>query len=176
MKRNEKGFTIVEMVVAVSLAAMLALAATAFTFHALRTSAKTQDSLVALSSVQNAGYWVSHDANMADDVITTDLTAPAIMVIKWTDWGYGEDNIYYSATYSVDDVTAGVGKLNRRLQSSDGLDQRTLVADNIYYDLSDPANSTNVTYQNQTIEFRVAAHSGSGVEVRNYEISQRPSF
>ncbi|MDO8568255.1 MAG: prepilin-type N-terminal cleavage/methylation domain-containing protein, partial [Dehalococcoidales bacterium] len=89
MKRNENGFTLLELAIAVSMSAMIALTATIFTFHALRTSARTDDHLTAIANVQNAGYWISRDAEMADSVITDNLTSPTFLILKWTDWGYG---------------------------------------------------------------------------------------
>jgi len=176
MRRNEDGYTILEFVVVISLSAMLALAAAVFAFHAIRTSAQNQARLTVLTNVQNAGYWLSRDAVMADDVITDNLTPPTILIVKWTDWGYGTNNTYWSATYSLDDLTDGIGKLNRRLQSSGGVDQTTLVAGNVYYDPADPDNSTSVAYQNHTIKFRVATHSGGDIEFRSYETYRRPNF
>ncbi len=175
MKRSENGFTLLELAVVIALTAMIALAATTFTFHALRTAAKTDDRLTALDNAQNAGYWISRDAYMADTVITDNLTAPTILILKWTDWGYGTDNIYYSATYSVDNVTSGIGQLNRRLQDSNGGDQKIVVASYICYNPADPANSTNVTYQSPPMNLRVATRYGNASEVRNYEIYRRPN-
>lgn len=176
MRKNEQGFTIIELVVVVSLSAMIALAATVFTFHALRTSAQNQDRLTAMSNVQNAGYWLSRDASMADDVITDNLTSPVILILKWTDWGYGTGNVYWSVSYSVDNVTSGIGQLSRRLQSSGGVDQRLLVAGNVYYDPADPDNSTNILYQNHIINLQVATRTGGAVELRKYETYRRPNF
>lgn len=176
MKQNESGFTILELVVTIGLSAMIALAGTVFTFHALRTSGQTEAHLTAVTSAQNAGHWISRDASMADDVITDNLTAPVILILKWTDWGYGTDNVYYSASYSVDNITDGIGQLNRRLQNSDGLDQNMLVTGHVYYDPADPVSSTNVTYQDRTINLKVAARSGSAIEVRSYQIYRRPNF
>lgn len=176
MKRNENGFTLLELAVVISLTAMIALAATTFTFHALRTAAKTGDHLTAVTNAENAGYWISRDAYMADTVITDNLTAPTILILKWTDWGYGTDNVYYSATYSVDNVSGEIGQINRRLQNSNGGDQKILVASYIYYNPADPTNTTNVTYQTPTLNLKVATRFGSASEARNYQIYRRPNF
>jgi len=176
MNLNQKGFGLLELAIVVSLSAMIALTATTFSFHAFRTSGKTQDHLIAVSDVENAGYWMSRDALMADGVITENLTFPAILVLEWTEWGYDEDNIYYSATYSVDNLTDGIGTLSRRLQNSTGGDQSVRVASNIYYNPADPDNSTNVTYESPTINLKVATRSGTTGEIREYQIYRRPNF
>ena len=176
MRQNESGFTLPELAVVILLSAMIALAATVFTFHALRTSAQNEDRLTALSNVQNAGYWISRDASMADNVITDNLTSPVILVLKWTDWGYDTGNVYWSASYSVDNVTGGIGQFTRRLQSNEGVDQKMLVAGNVYYDPADPENSTRISYQNHIIKLQVATRTGGAVELRNYETYRRPNF
>src|SRR4030042_6390207 len=140
MKRSETGLTIIEMVVAIGLSSLIALAAVMFTFPALNTTEKTKDHLTAVSHVETAGYWISRDASMADNVITDNLTPPAILVLKWTEWGYGEENVYHTATYSIENISEGVGQIKRRFQDSSGTDQQTLVASHIYYNPADPAH------------------------------------
>ncbi len=176
--RSENGFTLLEMAVAITMSAMIAFTATIFAFHALRTSARTDDQLMAMVNAQNAGFWISRDTEMADMVITDNLTAPAFLVLKWTEWGYGdeEDNIYYAATYSMENVAGGVGQLVRELQSSSGINQNLLVANHIYYNPADPGNSTNITYQSPVLNLRAVTHFGSANATRNYQIYRRPNF
>ncbi len=109
-------------------------------------------------------------------MVTENLTAPAVLLLKWTEWGYGTANIYYSVTYSVENISGGIGELKRRLQNSSGGDQTILVANNIYYNPADPANTTNVTHASPVISLKVAARFGSASETRDYQIYRRPSF
>ncbi len=176
MKHGERGFTLIELLVATSLTAMIALVGTIFTFQALRTSAQTDTRLTSISNAQNAGYWLSRDAYMSDDVITANLTPPAILILKWTEWGYSTANTYYSATYSVDNITNHIGQLHRRLQSSGGLDQMTLVADEVYYNTADTTNSTGVSYTSPIINLKVSTRFGNISDIRDYQICHRPNF
>ncbi len=176
MKQSEKGFTIIELAVAVAIVALIGSAAASTTYQVLNTAERSNEHMTAVQQVQNAGYWLSHDAYMADNVIADNLTLPTFLVLKWTEWGYGEDNVYYVATYSIENISGGVGQLKRRLQDSIGTDQHTLVADYIYYNPADSTNTTSVTYQSPTINLRVAARFGSASEVRDYEIYRRPNF
>ncbi|MDO8567956.1 MAG: prepilin-type N-terminal cleavage/methylation domain-containing protein [Dehalococcoidales bacterium] len=176
MKRRENGFTLLELSVVLALSATIALTTTIFSFHAFNTTARTASHLTAVANVDNAGYWVSRDGVMADDVITSNLTAPAILILKWTDWGYGTDNIYYSATYSIENLSGGIGQLKRELQSSNGIEQHLNLASNIYYDPADAANSTTVAHVGSVINLRVASRFGNASETRNYQIHPRPNF
>lgn len=176
MTRDENGFTLLELAVAVSMSAMIALTATIFTFHALRTSARSDERLTAIANVQNAGYWISRDAGMADEVIADNLTSPVFLILKWTDWGYDDDNVYYSAIYSIENVSGGIGQLKRELQNSDGVEQHLNLASNIYYDPADAANTTTVSDDGSVLNLRVASRFGSANETRNYQIHPRPNF
>jgi len=169
MKKGEKGFTLIELAVVVGLSAMIALAATTFTFHAFRTTQQTNDHLTRLANVENAGYWISRDASMADSV-TANLTPPTFLILTWTDRGYGTANIYHSVTYLIENISGGVGQLKRRHQDSSGTDQQTLIANYI-----DPT-TTSVTYQSPTMTLRVAARCGGTSEVRVYVVYPRPNY
>ncbi len=176
MTHSENGFALLDQAVAIALIAMISLAATMFTFHALHTAAQTDARIAVDSNVQNAGDWISHDAYMADDVITTNLTPPTILILKWTDWSYGSSSTYYSSTYSVDNTIDGIGQLNRRLQSSSGVDQRTQVASHVYFLPDDPSNSTRVTYQVPVINITIVTRLGDASQERTYQICRRPNF
>jgi hypothetical protein len=176
MNRSESGYTVVEMVVVVSLSVIITLAATIFTFHTFQSTEQAEDRLTTVSHVENAGYWISSDAYIADNVLADDLTPPAFLIFKWTEWGYSDDNVYHSATYTIENLTNDVGQLIRRYQNSDGDDQQTLVASYIYYNPADPTNSTSVSYQNPRVSLKIATQFGGAREARNYEIYRRPNF
>lgn len=176
MKQKENGFTVIEMVVAFSLSAMIALAGMAFVFQSINTADRTEDHLTVVAAAENAGYWLSRDAYMADNVITDNLTSPAILVLKWTEWGYGDTNIYHSATYSIENLSDNIGHLTRHYQSSSGTDQQTTIASNIYYNPSDPTNTTSISYLSPVINLKVSTKLGDTGETRNYQIYRRPNF
>lgn len=176
MKNRENGFIVVELAIAISVMAVIAFTATTFTFHSLRAAGQSDNQLAVLSNAQNAGYWISRDAYMADNVIADNLTPPAFLILKWTDWGYGTSNVYHTATYSIEDISGGVGRLKRRHQNSVGADEQIVVANYIYYNLADPTNSSGVTYQTPTINLKVVTQLGDHSEVREYQIYRRPNF
>lgn len=176
MKNGQQGFTIVEMIAVVGITAIIALIAVYFTFHAYRTSAQTNDHFTAISHEQNAGYWISCDIYMADYIIADNLTQPTFLILKSTDWGYGTDNVYNTITYSIENVSDGVGQLKRRLQDSLGADQQIIVASYIYYDSTDPSNTTKVTYSSLAVNLTVATRHGNTSQTKEYIISRRPNF
>jgi prepilin-type N-terminal cleavage/methylation domain-containing protein len=176
MKPYQRGFTFIEVAVATAIIALIASAATMTTFSVLRDTGRTNDRMTAVRQVENAGYWVSRDTLMADRVCTENLTPPDFLILDWTDWGYDEDSIYHSVTYSIEDVSGGIGKLKRTHQDSEGTNEQMLVAEYIYYNQSDPSNTSDVSYQNPLLTLKIASVLGDAQETREYKVYRRPNF
>ena len=176
MKHGESGFTIIEIAVTVGIVALIAGAATATIFHAFNDTKRTNDHMTTVRHLENAAYWMGRDTRMADYLSTTNLTSPAILILKWTEWGYGTDSVYHQVTYSVDNVSANVGNLKRKHESSTGTNEQILVANYIYYNPADPGNSTNVTYQSPMLNLKVATSFGSTLAKKEFQIYRRPNF
>ncbi len=175
MKKGEKGFTLIEVLVATAIVALIAGAATQTTFQVYDDTTRNGDHVTAVRQVQNAGYWIGRDARMAEVVYTDNLTPPAFMVINWTVWDT-EDTIYHSATYSITDLSGNVGKIKRRHQDSEGTDEETLVSQYIYYDVSDPDNTTKASFNSPVLTVQITARYEDYQETREYLIYRRSDF
>jgi len=176
MKRGEAGFIAIETIVVVGIMAFVAVGATMSTFQVTKVTERSNASITAVYQVQSAGYWISHDGAMADSVIADNLTPPDFLILKWTDWGINADSVYHSATYSIEDVSQGIGKLKRVHQDSLGQNERVLVAEYIYYDPDDPDHTTKVSYENSVLTVRLVSVFGGAEETREYKIYCRPNF
>ncbi len=176
MKPGQRGFTFIEVAIATAVIALIAGAATMTTFSILNDTERTNDGMTAVRQVENAGYWVSRDALMADSLSTENLTSPDFLILNWTDWGYDEDSVYHSVAYSIEDISGGIGKLKRTHQDSTGTNEQMLVAEYIYYNQSDPANTSNVSYQDPVLTLKIVSVSGDAQETREYKIYRRPNF
>jgi len=153
LKRNQKGFTLIEVLVAVGIlgAIMGVMAMTVVTIMII--SPKSNDQVIALRQVQNAGYWISRDVLGAKEV-SPDETG-VFLAIDWD----GDD-------YDVNYVFNG-NELRRQLN---GASPGTLIAE--YIDLGattgswdDEANKLSVT---------IRASLGEAAVERTYEVSPRP--
>ena len=71
MNKDQKGFTLLEMLLAILIGSLIAGGITATIFQVVMGSARTNNHMIAVRQVQNAGYWVSHDAQMAQNVSWT---------------------------------------------------------------------------------------------------------
>ncbi len=176
MKLDEKGFTYIELVVAMVIIALVASAAGAATFQVLKGTKRNNDHITAVRQVQNAGYRISRDAQMAQSMTADNLTLPDFLVLRWTEWDDANNPTYHSVTYFFEDLTDDIGKLMRGHWSSAGANEQTLVAEYIYYNPDDPYGSSKASYMSPELTVQLTAFSEETGETREYKINHRPNF
>ncbi|MFC1862104.1 type II secretion system protein J [Chloroflexota bacterium] len=173
MKLGERGYTYIELLIAITIMALASTAAGAAIFQVLRNTERNNDHMTAVRQVQNAGYWISRDAQMALSVNVTDnMTPPDFLGLNWTEWDDDGDPIYHSVKYSFEALTDGIGKL-KRTYSIAGASEDTMVAQYIYYDPNDTDNTSDTSYQNSVLTVRLMAVLEEFVETREYRIKRR---
>ena len=161
MKPSEQGFTLIELLVAIAIIALIAGAATMATFQVINVTKRSNDHMTVIRQVQNAGYWISHDALMAqsimfDDPETTEVTE--VLILSWTNW----DGVLHGVTYDI------TGDELRRSHSVDGgTPVETLVAQFI--------TSVDATLSDNKIKVIITATVADATEERTYEVKPRPS-
>lgn len=168
--KDEKGYSLVELLVAISVSAVLAAGAGMTTFQIFRSSKQNNDWNVAVRQAQSLGQWVSQDALMVntidigDDPETEDIE---FISLFWKDWENGNT---FNTCYLWLDSEDSLKQLTREQVTRDinGVEignTITLVADNIY----------SATLTPQTNSWRLTVETGSGTRsvTREYEISQR---
>ena len=176
MKLGEKGFTFIELIIAVSIMFVVIGAASAAMLQVFRGTERNNDHLTAVRQVQNAGYWISRDAQMAQSMTTDDLTPPNFLILNWTEWDTEDDPIYHSATYFFVDLADNIGKLKRSHWSSVGACEQTLVAGYIYCDPADIDNTSKASYQKPVLTVQITALIKESLETREYKIKHRPNL
>ncbi len=177
MKQGKNGFTLIGLAVTLAITAIIGSAAATATFQIARSTGRNGNHMTAVRQVQNAGYHISHDAQMAESVIADNLTPPNFLVLNWTEQDYdGGDPTYHSVTYFIEGLSDGVGKLKRSHWSSAGASEETLIAEYIYYDLDDPENTSKPAYQSPVLTIRLVALYEETRETREYQVIRRPNF
>jgi len=68
IRPTQKGFTLIEFIVVVALAGILGAGITTFAVQTIKETQRSSDSMQAIQQVENAGYWVSRDVQMAETV------------------------------------------------------------------------------------------------------------
>jgi len=171
MKLGEMGFTCIELVVAMTIMVLVGGAAGIATFQVLKGTEHNSNHMTAVRQVQNAGYWISHDAQMAQSVTADNLTPPAFLVLSWTETNSGDE---YQVVYTLEDMPESELKELRRTQSINGGGGiTTLVAQHIAPDLE----KTKCKFTNGILTLTVTATVGDGApmesETRTYKLAPR---
>jgi prepilin-type N-terminal cleavage/methylation domain-containing protein len=166
--KGQKGLTLLELVVALSIAALIVAAATGVIIHLLNTS-EASNRMVACRQVQTAGYWISKDGVQAQRV---NITAPPdFLILEWTEW---EGNGSYRITYFLEDMPSGSSKQLKRIEEVNGTEGAALI---IATSLVPEETSCSWTSdEKQSFAFKVTAKVGEQTETRIYEITPRPLF
>jgi len=176
MSENERGFNTIEIIVAILIMSMIALGATMTIFQVINVTAQSDSHMTALQQVQNAGYWISRDAQMADNVSTVNLGGTNFLVLSWTEVDEIDNTTDHSATYFFEDLTGGIGRLKRSYSTNASLNNETLVAQYISYDPADPVNTSNVSYTSPSLTLKLVVIFADASETREYQISCRPKL
>jgi prepilin-type N-terminal cleavage/methylation domain-containing protein len=163
LKTTEKGFTLVELLVALSIAAFVTAAASMTIITMMRLTPKTNNWAIALRQVQDAGYWISRDVMMSDTVTpgTGDtfltLTVPQPSTVSQP------SPPPKTIVYQFQDMSGGLKRLMRTDNTT------IMVAEYI----STP--DTTATYDDVTLilTLKVTATSGDTTVTRQYEATQR---
>ncbi len=176
MWKDEHGLSTTELMVSILIMSVIALGAMMTIFQVIRVTAQSDSHMTTLQQVQNAGFWISRDAQMADNVSTENLSGTNFLVLSWTEVDDSDNTTDHSATYFFEELSGGIGTLKRNHSSSAGLNNETLVAQYICYDPDDPVNTSNVSYTSPSLTVKLVAIFADASETREYQVSCRPKL
>jgi prepilin-type N-terminal cleavage/methylation domain-containing protein len=163
---NQKGFALIEMVVAVAITGLLTVGTTTAVFQASTHITWGTNHMTAVKQVENALHWISRDAQMAQIVEPNGVSGFPLNLIR-IPW----DNTVHQVTYTLED-----GELKRSYAANDGEPIKAVVAQ--YIDTN--SEMTNCQSVNGALIFKVTAIAGEGSQVasetRVCKISPRPDL
>lgn len=166
LNKNQRGFTLIELLVVAAITGMISSGVTMTFLQIVNGSARSSNCMTALSQVQNAGYWVTHDAQLAQGVAVDEGEDTGFpLTLTWTSW----DNTEHTVTYTLADT---------ELWRDDG-GQQTPIARFI------DAAGTNVEFTDtnddgldDTVTLTITATVGGGLqghsETKVYRVVPRP--
>jgi len=167
VNKNQKGFTLIELIVVIAITGLIITAVTVTIFQLFSISARSDNHMLAVRQVQNAGYWISHDAQMAWSVEPADESVDEPdgtrfpLTLTWIDW----DGTMNEITYAL------VGGELQRSHSISGNTETSIVAQ--YID----STQTICQFANGKLTLTVTATVGGwqpASETRTYEVIPRP--
>ena len=164
MKRREKGFTVLEALIGVAIMAIVVVAVAMTITTLLLNEGQAAGQNTALPQVQNAGYWISRDVQMAR-IVT--LGEPGVFLRLDIPMDNNPDN-----DYTIDYWFDG-DKLKRQVYDSLG----TLTSETFIAEYIDTSNTTFSALDADAglYKLTVRASRDETGATRSYEISQRLS-
>ncbi len=161
MKRGEKGFTLLELVVGVAIMGIIVVPLAMLTMTLLTNPERSNDNNIVLQQVRNAGTWISRDVQMSRSVNATDPNGfPLTIQIPL------DENNNYSIEYLLDG-----SKLKRLVyDSSENLTSETFIAN---YIASDNTTFSTLDVDTGLYKLTVRAVKDRVGVTRSYQISQR---
>ncbi len=160
VNRGQKGFTAIEVLVAVTIASLIGGGVVTAISLTVNTSVSNSDHAIVVDEFRNAVYWIRRDAKMAQTIQIDAGESGLPMVLSWVEW----DNSQHEVTYDLDE-----GKL-MRTYSVDGNESTLLVAERV-----DPTlTSFEFTGGMLTFDLTISVGEGSQTISESHECTVDP--
>ena len=163
LKKGQKGFTLVELLIVIAITGLITGGITATIFQVFNINTRNTNRMTAVRQVQQAGFWVSPDVQMAQSVNATG--SPDFLTLNWIEWG---TNNTHEVIYTLEYMSGELKKLQRSHSVNGGDPTVTPVAEYI-----DPGQ-TSCVWDGEWLTFNVTATVGEESETRVYEVKPRP--
>jgi type II secretory pathway component PulJ len=151
----------VEFVIALALVGVLGAGITTFTVQTITESNRSSFHTQAIQQLENAGYWVSRDVQMAQTV-APGPTAGFPLSANWTD----ENQNTFQVTLSINGT-----QLQRSLVKNSGAPQNMLLVQSI----NSSPTLTSCNYTNSLLTFNATSQIKNWSVSRTFQIKKRPS-
>jgi prepilin-type N-terminal cleavage/methylation domain-containing protein len=143
LKNHQKGFTLIEMLVALAITAVIGVGISAAVVQVISVNSIATHHILAIKQVENVSYWLNHDLRMAQAVQVGGGSGFPLN-LSWTEW----NNTTHQVSYSITDNEM------HRSYTSNGTATSGLVIGQ-YIDID--SNKTNCQYLNGVFTFKITA-------------------
>ncbi len=156
--RNQRGFTLIEVLVANAITGFIGVGIAAVVFQIINVSALSNNHVIIVKQVESAIHWINHDAQMAQTVQPS-VGSGFPLNLSWVEW----DNTSHQVSYVLQN-----GELIRNHAVNGGEAQETMVAQ---YINTESANTT-CQFVGGVLTLRVTASVGGFKSASETRISQ----
>jgi prepilin-type N-terminal cleavage/methylation domain-containing protein len=173
--KDQRGLTLTELILAIAITAIITAVITLTIFQMMTGSVRTNNHMTAVRQVQSAGYWVSHDAQMAQSITPPGGGFP--LTLTWEEWE--EDSNNHEVVYSLVDMpNTELKKLQREYVTEDTEGNVTTEVAFVAEYIDTGQTSCTLDEDEYLLIFTVTATVGGGMseesETRTYEVMPRP--
>ena len=167
-KKHQRGFTLMEMMVALVIISCVSLGATMANAQIMSQTARNNDYTTATRQSLNAVHWISRDAQMSHSINgTSGFPDSDNLVITWKQW----DNTEHTVVYSV---------VNNTLRRSHSVDGGAAVTTVVAEYINDDPSLTNCSLSNDVLTIKITSSVGAGDQVVDFtkelQIASRPGI
>ena len=160
--KNQKGFTLIEIIIAIAVTSLIGVGVTAAIFNTLSVNALSSNHLTVLKQIENAAHWINRDVQMSQTVQPGGGSGFPL-TLSWVEW----DNTAHQVTYSL--VS---GELQRSHSVDGSAPTQYVVAE---YISNDPAQ-TSCQFTGGVFTFKITASVGGfrpAIETRTAQVIPR---
>jgi len=173
MGKRQSGYTLIELMVAISIMAIASIAAGMAIFQVMGGTEDNNDHMTTIHQVQNAGYWISRDVQMSVSVnATDDLSFPGFLQLGWTEWDDEGTPIYHLTEYILEESSENIYSLKRSHSYTGGETEEMMVAGYIFYQPGADYTSDS-SYDDPVLVLSLTSIYNDFRETREYRIKRR---
>jgi len=171
MKRNQKGYLPIEMVIGLALIAIIAVGTGMTIKQILNNYHSSMDRTTVIRQAQNVGYWVCQDAMMSQTIEIGDdpetIGDTEFITMRWKDWESGETFEFRYLWIDSND------SLKILMRNKVVRDKNGVVTSNVLTLIADNINSAVLSEQTGGWKLNIETCSGDTSVAREYAIVRR---
>jgi prepilin-type N-terminal cleavage/methylation domain-containing protein len=99
INKSQLGFTLMEVMLVLAISGMISAGITMTLYQVVTGSTRTSNHMTVISQVQNAGHWISRDAQLIQgepDIVKDGDDQLQSITLTWTDWSGTANTVIYT--------------------------------------------------------------------------------